>query len=53
MPRTSSAQLKISMPNTLVDRIKKAARDDNRTVSNWISVVVERKLDTLDEEESK
>jgi hypothetical protein len=41
------------MPNTLVDRIKKAARDDNRTVSNWISVVVERKLDTLDEEESK
>ena len=42
-------QLNISIPEDLVPRIKQAADEDKRSVSNFLAVVIEDGLDARDE----
>lgn len=37
-------------PDELEKRIRKAAKDDKRTLSNWLRIVVEDKLEELQKE---
>ncbi len=41
-------QISVSMPSELFARIRAAAANDGRTVSNWMREVIKRKLDADD-----
>jgi len=45
---TNIKTISLRLPEDLLDRIRAAANEDRRNVSNWIRYVVEDKLDEQD-----
>ena len=41
---TIHATIHIRLPRDLMERIRQAAKDDSRSVNNWIQVTVENRL---------